>query len=205
MSIKQFLPGFLPWIVFSLVSTRVGPGAVGMAALLAMGVAAAVVVGSLVRGQSPKLIPVTAGVSFAAMGAWAIAFPASDAFLALYGRGVIGLVLAAVMAVSLVTRPFTEQFARASVPAQFWDSPQFHATNRRISAAWAGAVAVMGVGHVISGALDANAADYAGYLIVRPGELLLNWIIPALALYAAYRYTRRVLDGVHHSAALVTR
>jgi hypothetical protein len=35
MSMKQVLVGFVPWIVFTLVATRIGPGAVGVACALA--------------------------------------------------------------------------------------------------------------------------------------------------------------------------
>ncbi len=65
------------------------------------------------------------------MGAWAVIDPASDDFLALYGRGVAALVLAVVIAPTLATRPFTERYARASVARQYWDSPRFHAITAR--------------------------------------------------------------------------
>lgn len=192
MSAKSILIGFLPWIAFSMISTRVGPGAVGMAALIALVVAAVLVARSVARGQSPKLLELTGMVTFAAMGVWALVDPASDAFLAFYGRGVAALVLAAVIVATLASRPFTEQYARESVPQEYWDSPRFHEVNRKISAAWAGTVAVMGVGHLIAGALAQNAAEYGGYLASRPGDLILNWLIPGLLVLLTVRYTRRV-------------
>ena len=72
MSVKQILLGFLPWIAFSAISTRVGPGAVGMAALLALVLAAVFVARSVARGQIPKLLEVTAVATFAVMSAWAL-------------------------------------------------------------------------------------------------------------------------------------
>jgi hypothetical protein len=39
MSMKKVLVGFVPWIVFTLIATRVGPGAVGAACALAFVVA----------------------------------------------------------------------------------------------------------------------------------------------------------------------
>ncbi|MBN9111982.1 MAG: hypothetical protein J0I34_24765 [Pseudonocardia sp.] len=203
MSAKSILIGFLPWIAFSMISTRVGPGAVGMAALIALVVAAILVARSVARGQSPKLLELTGMVTFAAMGVWALVDPASDAFLAFYGRGVAALVLAAVIVATLASRPFTEQYARESVPQEYWDSPRFHEVNRRISAAWAGTVAVMGVGHLIAGALAQNAAEYSGYLASRPGDLILNWLIPGLLVLLTVRYTRRVTGA--DAPAQVTR
>lgn len=193
MSVKQILLGFLPWVVFSAISTRVGPGAVGMAALLALVVAAVFVARSVGRRKSPKLLEITAVVTFAVIGTWALVEPASDDSLAWYGRGLAAIVLAVVIAVSLAVRPFTEQYARESVPRQYWDSPRFHAVNRKISAAWAGAVAVMGVAHLISGVLAANAADYTGYLVSRPEDLILNWLVPGLLIYMTVNYSRRVV------------
>jgi intracellular septation protein A len=190
MSSKQILLGFLPWIAFSAISTRVGPGAVGMAALLALVLAVVMVIRSRSHGQSLKLIEVTAVVTFAVYGVWALIDPASDDFLASYGRGVAALVLAAVIAVSLLVRPFTEQYARESVPQQYWDSPEFHAKNRKISAAWAGAVAVMGLGHLLAGALAAT--EPTGYLIGRPIDLIFNWLIPGALIVMTVRYTRTV-------------
>ena len=192
MSTKQILLGFVPWVAFSLISTRIGPGAVGMAALLAFVLAACLVGRSVARGGTPKLIELTAVATFAVIGVWALLDPASDDVLAFYGRGLAALVLAAVLALSLLTRPFTEQYAREGVPEQYWDSPRFHSVNRRISAAWAGAVAVMGVGHLLSGVLAANAAEYTGYLTGRPADLLLNWLIPGALIALAVRYSRRV-------------
>jgi hypothetical protein len=71
--------------------------------------------------------------------------------------------------------------------------------NRRISAAWGGTVAVMAVGHLIAGALAAYAAESTGYLVARPGDLILNWIIPGLLVVATVRYTRRVVGETSSS------
>jgi hypothetical protein len=205
MNTKQILLGFLPWIAFSAISTRVGPGAVGMAALVALVLAAFLLARSVARGESVKLIEITAVATFAVMGAWALVDPASDAFLASYGRGVAALFLAVVIALSLAGTSFTEQYARESTPREYWDSPQFHAINRRISAAWAGAVAVMGVGHLISGVIAANAAEYGGYLAFRPYDLVLNWLVPGALILLTVRYTRRVVAQTTGHAAQVTR
>lgn len=195
MSAKSILVGFLPWIVFSLVATRVGSGAVGMAALLALAVALVMTAISVRRGESPKLIELTGIGVFAVMGAVAVVEPASDTVFAFYGRGLAALALAVLVFVTLPFRPFTEQYARASVPRQYWDSPAFHAINRRVSAAWGGTIMVMGVGHLIAGALAAGAAESTGYLTSRPGDLILNWVIPGLLVLVTVRYTQRVVGG----------
>ncbi|GAA1855192.1 hypothetical protein GCM10009836_39040 [Pseudonocardia ailaonensis] len=201
MSTKQILLGFLPWIAFSLIATRVGPGAAGMAALLALVLAAVLVGRTVARRESVKLIEVTGLATFAVIGAWAVVAPSSDAFLANYGRGLAALVLAVVIALSLAATPFTEQYARESVPRQYWDSPQFHAVNRRISAAWAGAVAAMGVGHLISGVIASTTTEYGGYLAARPADLILNWLVPGALILLTVRYTRRVVGETESAPA----
>jgi hypothetical protein len=42
-----------------------------------------------------------------------------------------------------VGKPFTEQYARDTVPEEYWGSPEFVRTNYVITGAWAGAFAVM--------------------------------------------------------------
>jgi len=123
---------------------------------------------------------------------------ASDGFLDFYGRGVVTLVLAAVIAASLAWRPFTEQYARGSVVKEYWDSPKFHAVNRRITAAWAGTVAVMGVGHLVSGALTVNAGAYPAVVI--PANVLLNWVIPGALVYLTVRYGQSVAQSARPQA-----
>jgi hypothetical protein len=51
-----------------MVATRVGPGAVGPAALLGLAVAAALTVTAVSRGESPELLELTGMVTFAAAG-----------------------------------------------------------------------------------------------------------------------------------------
>ena len=52
--------------------------------------------------------------------------------------------LLVIVLVSLaIGMPFTLQYARESVPKEFWTVPLFITTNQRITAAWAAAFAVM--------------------------------------------------------------
>jgi hypothetical protein len=201
MSPLKIALGFLPWIAFSMIATRAGAGAVGMAALVALTVAAVLTARSLARHESVKLLEGTALATFAVMGGWALIDPASDGFLAFYGRGLATLVLVAAILVTLPFRPFTEQYARESVPQKFWDSPHFHAANRKISAAWAGVTAAMGIGHLVAGALAANASEHVGYLTFSPVELSLNWILPGVLILAAVRYTQHVARAAHAAAS----
>ena len=200
MSMLKVLTGFIPWIVFSLVATREGAGAVTTAALLAFFVAAAFLIVSRVRGRSPKLLEVTGAVVFAAFGIVGAVNPAVDAFLADYGRALATFILAVVIFALLPVLPFTEQYARETVPQQYWHSPVFRSVNRRISAAWGAVIA----GHAVSTALASVLTEPATTLPSRPVDLLFNWVIPVLLTWWAWRYTARVSAHAHDAAAART-
>ena len=199
MSMLKVLAGFVPWFVFGLVATREGAGAVTTAAWLAFVVAAALVVVSLVRGGSPKVLEVAGAVVFAAFGVTGALVPAADGFLSDYGTSLATLLLAVVIFALLPVMPFTEQYARETVPQQYWNSPVFRSVNRRISAAWGAVIAVMGVSNAAAGLVP----ELPTTLPTRPVDLALNWVVPALLIWWAVRYTRRVSSeaGDHASAA----
>jgi hypothetical protein len=193
MSMKQVLVGFVPWIVFTLVATRIGPGAVGAACALAFLVAVGLIARSVSRGQSPKILEVVGAVVFLGFGLVSLFYPSADAFLSGYGRALAAAVLAAVIFLLLPVMPFTEQYARESVPREYWHTREFRSINRRISAAWGGVVAVMAVSHAVAGTFETS--DPAGRLLHHPVDLLFNWVVPGLLVWAAARYTQRVSAG----------
>ena len=99
-------------------------------------------------------------------------------------------ILAAAIFLLLPVMPFTEQYARESVPREYWHTATFRSVNPRISAAWAGVIAVMALSHVVAGTFE--IPDPGARLLHRPVDLLFNWVVPALLLWAAARYTQRV-------------
>lgn len=197
MSMLKTLTGFVPWAVFSLVATREGAGGVTTAALLAFFVAVGFMIASMAHGRSPKVLEVTGALVFAAFGVVGIVDPAADAFLADYGRSLATLILAVVIFALLPVMPFTEQYARETVPQQYWHSPVFRSVNRRISAAWGGVIAVMAVGHALAALITEPDATVPN----RPVDLLFNWVVPALLTWWAVRYTGRVSAEAHDAAA----
>jgi hypothetical protein len=70
------------------------------------------------------------------------------------------------------------------VPPEYWESPQFLRVNRRISTAWGLAVLAVGAAHL------AAAFVGGGVPVLR---ILLDWGVPAYALYQAYSVTKRVI------------
>ena len=124
---------------------------------------------------------------------------AYDEFVA-GGRALATLILAVVIFALLPVLPFTEQYARETVPQQYWQSPVFRSVNRRISAAWGAVIA----GHAVSTALAGVLTEPATTLPSRPVDLLFNWVIPVLLTWWAWRYTARVSAQAHDAAVART-
>jgi hypothetical protein len=90
---------------------------------------------------------------------------ATGVWLARYSRAIAAALLASIALGSLFFTPFTEQYARESVPRKFWHSPTFEATNRRLTTMWALVFAAMVPSHVLAGAIDK-----------RPTNIIFNWV-----------------------------
>ena len=195
MSSNKMFYSLVPWAVFTLAAGHGGTKYVAPAALVSTLLAVAIAVYNT-RGSSLKIIDASGVVTFAAITA--IAFVSGDSVrghLVDYGRGGAALVLAIVMFASLLFMPFTEQYARESVPEQYWHSPVFRAVNRKLTAIWGTAILIMSGGHLLSGHLEA-AGD-----LHRRTNLTLNWIIPVLLVLGALKFTRAVTDQRASAAA----
>lgn len=93
-------------------------------------------------------------------------------------RLVVDCGLLLIVLVSLVIgTPFTIQYAREMVPAEFWSTPEFFSINRNITLVWATAFATM----VLADLLMMFAPAYGTVAIV----------INILALVVAIRYTAK--------------
>jgi hypothetical protein len=189
MGNKKMFLSLISWGAFTILADHGGTRFVPIAALIAGLIAVAITVYNT-RGSRLKLIDATGVITFAAMTA--IAFASDDAVrrhIVDYGRGGCALILGLVMLVSMLFTPFTEQYARESVPQQYWTSPIFRAVNRKLTAIWAGAIIVMSGGHFISGHLQA-----AGELHRRT-NLTLNWVLPVLLVLFALKQTDRITSA----------
>lgn len=197
MNGKMMILGLAPWALFAILTERIGADAVGVAALLACLSSLGLALYDRRKSASGIKIIDSAGIILFGIIA-VLGFLGNDGLdqsLADFGRGGATFVLAAVMAVSVVTVPFTEQYARDSVDPQYWGSPQFRAKNKTISAMWAGVVFAMALCHVIAGSL-ASATEMTNN---HPGNLLLNWVIPIALIVWAIKRTGRIAGD--HSAA----
>jgi hypothetical protein len=178
----KIILGLIPLALFALLA---GLMPVGWAALI--GVLAAVIAVIVELPGSVKAAPV---VGIVVLGAFAWLGFTGDPFvqglLEHYGRGLATLTLAIYMLVTAGFAPFTAQFARQSVPKQYWKSERFIQINRHLSLTWGGVVLVTAVCHLIAGAVGDAGANMP--IIV----LGLNWGIPVLAILWTVKYTKRV-------------
>jgi hypothetical protein len=188
---KMFL-SLIPWVVFSVIINRRGADAAAIAALAAAALSLFFMVKESQQG-GVKVIDVTGVATFGALAF--VGFSGGQSvtdWIADYGRGTAALVLAAIMLASAITVPFTEQYARDSVPRESWRSPAFRTVNRKISALWGAVAALMGAGHLLAGRLDPATNPVAG---ARPVDLFLNWALPiALILFAVNR-SKQISDA----------
>jgi hypothetical protein len=153
----------IPWLLFFVVC-RVSVQAASLLALVASGVIAY----PAIRAGRPKILELAAVVSFAGFSLVVLAVdPGSADLLHRYARGIAAGLLAAIAFGSLLFTPFTEQYARESVPERLWQSPIFKARNRALTAMWGGIFAVMVPCHIIAGSLDTTRSN-----------LIFNWVLP---------------------------
>ena len=179
MNPLTIIMGFIPQAVFMILVNWLP---LGGAAAAGLAVAVALIAFTAARG-GVKVLPVVQAVILAVFTivGFSLSRHAAASFEP-YARGVASLALAAFILATSVSRPFTAQFARAGVPAQYWNSPQFIGVNRRISTAWGLAVLAVGAAHI------AAALAGGGAPVIR---ILLDWGVPAAAAYRAYSVTQR--------------
>lgn len=171
---------FIPWIVFSFAAQHSTLKLAAAGALLTSVLIAA----RSIRAGAAKLIELGAVVAFVAFTVAAFAAdPATGAFVARYARAIAAGFLSTIAFGSLLVVPFTEQYARESVPRQRWSSPQFKHINRQLTTMWGLVFAAMVPAHVIAGAIDTHRAN-----------LIFNWAIPIVLVIWAAKRTARVSD-----------
>jgi hypothetical protein len=164
----------VPWVLFSLITQHDTLKAAAVVALVAAIAIAAV----SVRRGSPKALELGAVLAFAGFTAAAFAVgPDASAWIARYARAIAAGGLAVTAFGSLLSTPFTEQYARESVPRELWRSARFKEINRRLTVMWAWVFLAMIPCHVI-----------AGELATRRANTVFGWVLPvALIVWAAKR------------------
>ena len=175
---------FAPWLVF-LLASRV----TSLYGAVAAGALAAVVV--LVRAAGRRkvhMLDVASTVYFAALGATLIIIrPGHLDFWARYAQaGSHAALMLLVFGSILVGHPFTEAYAKDTVPESVWHTDRFRSLNRQISAVWGLAFLVGAISLVAAGSVDSR-------------QVLLRVIVPFGSLYYAYMFTQKQTKGVQES------
>jgi hypothetical protein len=168
---------FLPLVVFSVLARFLPHGYIGVAGLAAAAVALIAILTSHPIWP-PKILNTCSLALFAVIAVLGFTLGKNDdRWLATWGGAGVGIILGTIILALIPVMPFTEQFARESVPKAYWSSPTFKKINRVLSAAWGVAIFAIGVCRV-------GAAAINGHTTRRLPELLLGLAVPlAICLY----------------------
>jgi hypothetical protein len=174
-----------PWVLFTVVAEH---GTLKIASIVALVVAVAIAARSKIMGGSPKILELAAVASFVGFTVVAfIADPSTASWLERYARAIAAAILALIAFTSVLTVPFTEQYAREQIPRQYWSSPKFKSVNRRLSLLWGLVFVAMVPGHVVAGIVNE-----------RPTNIILNWVVPIMLVLWGIRQTDAITSEGDH-------
>jgi MFS family permease len=172
---------FVPWILFSLITQHDTLKAAAVVALIA----AVLIAAPAALAGRPRMLEIGAVVAFVGFTIVAfIADPSTTHWVARYARAIAALLLALIAFSSLLFVPFTEQYARESVPRQFWSTPRFKHVNRQLTVMWGCVFLAMMVSHIAAGAID-----------TRRGNTIFNWVIPIILIIWAVKRTGELSEA----------
>ncbi|MEV6049312.1 hypothetical protein [Streptomyces xanthochromogenes] len=171
---KGILLGFAPWIIFDVIA---GPSTWKLGAFAAF-VAALVFSLPDVQHRKVKLLDAVGVVFFGVVALLGCFLDRHDLiWLETYAQVLSSGVLALIALISLVTVPFTEQYARESAPHELWNKPSFRRTNRIITAVWT----VVFVATAVLGLVALHTVGMGDWF---------NWVIPVILLVLAIKFTK---------------
>jgi hypothetical protein len=166
---------FVPWIIFWVVADSPSTWEYG-----AIGAAVAAIILAVPDGKRHRLkildiITIVFFVGFAIVGAVVGARNGDviDTYSNTISSGVLGLTAL----VSIAFVPFTEQYARESVPPEVSRLPAFRRVNRVLTLVWALAFLISAVLGYIA-VIMPSTSDWT------------NWILPIALIGGAFRFTR---------------
>lgn len=171
----------VPWVAFTVLAQH---STLKLASVAALVLAIAIMIRSLLS-TGLKVLELGAVLAFA--GFTVVAFGADHAagvWMARYSRAIAAGLLALIAFASLLFTPFTEQYARETVPREHWGSPTFKKVNRRITLLFACVFTAMIPFHIAAGAIDK-----------RPTNILFNWVIPIGLLVWGIKQSGEIADA----------
>ena len=182
---------FLPLIAFSLLSRILPHDYIGVAGLVAAVIALIAIVTSR-PWWPPKILNTCSLVLFALIAVLGFTLGKNDdRWLATWGGAGVGLVVGLIILALVPIIPFTEQFARETVPQAEWSSPTFKKINRVLSAAWGVAIFAIGLARVAAAALDRHNPH-------RVLELLVGLGVPLAITVYMLKFSASYPDRIAH-------
>ncbi|MFJ3233957.1 hypothetical protein [Streptomyces sp. NPDC086787] len=182
--------GMAPWIVFSLLA---GPGRFEIAVALALACSLALVLGGRLvgRGGSWKLLELSDLAFFSGMAVLgALADDSTLRWLETYAGEVSNIALVLIAFGSMAAgAPFTLPYARERVDPAHWGTPAFLRANQVVTGVWGAAFLVAAI-----------SGGYGILVLHNPNNLWTGWIIQALAIVAAARFTEWYPEAVRARA-----
>ncbi|HTT88973.1 MAG TPA: hypothetical protein VMF65_05415 [Acidimicrobiales bacterium] len=195
---KKLVPlviGFSPLIVFSLLTKILPSGDVGVAGLVAAVLAlVAMVISRPV--WPPKILNSCSLVIFTALAVLGFSLDKGDkTWLATWPGGGVAIIIGAVILLLVPVIPFTEQYAKETVPREEWGSPTFKRVNQGLSLAWGASIVVIGVARVLA---EAVARHSSGHHLA---QILLGAVVPVIIIVYMMKFTQSYPERVAHSPA----
>ena len=192
MKSQTLILAFLPLIAFSLLSRFLPHGYIGVAGLAAAAVALIAILTSHPIWP-PKILNTCSLALFALIAILGFTLGKNDdRWLATWGGAGVGIILGTIILLLIPVMPFTEQFARESVPKAYWSSPTFKKINRVLSAAWGVAIFAIGVCRVAAAAIN-------GHTTRRLPEILLGLVVPGAILLYMLKFSKSYPDRATHN------
>jgi hypothetical protein len=189
---RSIIVAFLPLIVFSVMARFLPASSIGIAGVAAAAVALLVMLTSR-PVWPPKILLCCSFVVFAVFAVLGIVTGRNEErWLGSWGGAGVALVLGLIILALIPLLPFTEQFARESVPRDRWSSPNFKQINKVLSTAWGLAICALGVSRILAVAINGNTTR-------RLPEVLLGIVVPVLILVYMLKFTKSYPEKVLHA------
>jgi hypothetical protein len=174
------LIGFLPWIIFWVVSSPSTWNAAAVGALIA---AVIVSIPDAARPGGVKSLDLGTIVFFAVVSILALILDRKDlSWFEDWAQFISSMALAAIAFVSLAFTPFTEQYARDSTPRELWNTPGFKRINRQLTLFWGVIFMLTAVSGVIAIKGSHSSRDF------------FTWILPIILIVGGFKLQRRYIE-----------
>jgi hypothetical protein len=181
------LSGFLPWIIFWVVSS---PSTWKVAAVGALIAAVIVSIPDAMRPGGVKILDLGTIGFFAIVSILAIFLDRKDlSWFEDWAQFISSIALAAIAFVSLAFTPFTEQYARDSTPQELWNTLGFKRINRQLTLFWGVIFALTAVSGVIAIKGSHSSRDF------------FTWILPIILIVGGFKVQRRYIEYSQTRAA----